>query len=124
MGMQSAQSAQPISQQQPGGKDSQQYQSNPQGGKGMAQPQPQSGLDQNAINANPQGKSQGGFASNMQMPPPPQQPQQYQGKNGTTNSATSGQPQMGQPNTYSNTVGPWDNSNNQTQVQSGKGKGH
>ena len=42
----------------------------------------------------------------------------------TTNSATSGQPQMGQPNTYSNTVGPWDNSNNQTQVQSGKGKGH
>ena len=42
----------------------------------------------------------------------------------TTNAATSGQPQMGQPNTYSNTVGPWDNSNNQTQVQSGKGKGH
>jgi hypothetical protein len=42
----------------------------------------------------------------------------------TTNAATSGQPQMGQPNTYSNTVGPWDNSNNQTQTQSGKGKGH
>lgn len=205
MGMQSAQSAQPISQQQPGGKGSQQYQSNPQsgkgmaqqtplqpqtmeahlppkmtqlndnlientqqysqqpqGGKGMAQPQPQSGLDQNAINANPQGfvemqhgaeqqeqqhpgstylspmggpngqptapngqpqgKSQGGFASNMQMPPPSQQQQQYQGKGGTTNSATSGQPRMGQANPYSNTIQPWDNGNNQT--QSGKGKGH
>lgn len=167
MGMQTAQSTQPISQQQPGGKGSQQYQSNPQGGKGMAQPQPQSGLDQNAINANPQGfaemqqgaeqqeqqhpgstylsptrvfngrpqgfdapmggpngqpqgKSQGGLASNMQMPPPPQQ--QYQGKGGSTNSATSGQPRMGQANPYSNTIQPWDNGNNQT--QSGKGKGH
>ena len=145
MGMQTAQAAQPISQQQPGGKGSQQYQSNPQSGKGMAQPtgpvgdfgdpnpnvMPQGGDDFNAPMGSsngqatapigqPQGKSQGGFASNMQMPPPPQQ----QGKGGSTNSATSGQPQMGQPNTYSNTVGPWDNSNNQPQTQSGKGKGH
>ena len=45
-------------------------------------------------------------------------------KPSTTNSTTSGQPQIGQPNTYSNTVGPWDNSNTQPQVQSGKGKGH
>ena len=50
--------------------------------------------------------------------------QQPQGKGSTTNSTTSGQPQIGQPNTYSNTVGPWDNSNTQPQVQSGKGKGH
>ena len=142
MGMQSAQSAQPISQQQPGGKGSQQYQSNPQSGKGMAQPtgpvgdfgdpnpnvMPQGGDDFNAPMGGsngqatapigqPQGKSQGGFASNMQMPPP-----QQQGKGGSTNSATSGQPQMGQPNPYSNTIQPWDNGGNQT--QSGKGKGH
>jgi hypothetical protein len=195
MGMQTAQSTQPISQQQPGGKGSQQYQSNPQGGKGMAQPtgsRPQGdygdpnliqslpaqaqqyapsvmpqggegfGLDQNAINANPQGfaemqqgaqqqeqqhpgstylssmggpngqatapigqtqgKGQGGIASTMQMPPPTQSAQQYQGKGGSTNAATSGQPRMGQANPYSNTIQPWDNGNNQT--QSGKGKGH
>jgi len=60
-----------------------------------------------------------------------QQPRpQYQGKgsqaneltSSSTNSATSGQPQMGKPNTYSNTIQPWDNGGNQ--IQSGKGKGH
>lgn len=35
-----------------------------------------------------------------------------------------GQPKMGQPNTYSNTVGPWDNSATKPQTQSGKGKGY
>ena len=60
---------------------------------------------------NPNGKGSSGKTSQTNMPD-------------TTNSATSGQPQMGQPNTYSNTVGPWDNNGNQTQVQSGKGKGH
>ena len=159
MGMPIAQSTQPISQQQPGGKGSQQYQSNPQSGKGMAQPtkpmgdfgdpnlnqpmpallqkyspnvMPQGGDDFNAPmggsngqatapNGQPQGKSQGGFASNMQMPPPP--PQQ-QGKGSTTNSATSGQPRMGQSNPYPNTIQPWDNASIQPQTKSGKGKGY
>ena len=42
----------------------------------------------------------------------------------TTNSATSGQPRMGQSNPYPNTIQPWDNANIQTQSNSGKGKGH
>lgn len=43
----------------------------------------------------------------QQTPDPSGQPQ---GKNGSiTYPAQSGQPQMGQPNQYSNTVGPWDN---------------
>ena len=73
----------------------------------------------------PQGK---GFSQQVaapeQQPQQPQQPQQQFGKGGTTNSATSGQPRMGRSNPYSNTIQPWDNSNNQTQTQSGKGKGH
>jgi hypothetical protein len=60
---------------------------------------------------------------------PPQQPQQGQsvGKGArSTNSATSGQPQMGQPNMYPNTVGQWDNASiqpQQSQNRGGKGKG-
>ena len=47
-----------------------------------------------------------------------------QGKGGTsTNSATSGQPRMGQPNNYANTVGGWDNASIQPQRSGGKGKG-
>lgn len=47
------------------------------------------------------------------------------GKGGAqTNSATSGQPQMGAPNQYSNTVGQWDNTQIQPVQQThGKGKG-
>ena len=46
------------------------------------------------------------------------------GKGGAqTNSATSGQPQMGAPNQYPNTVGQWDNTQQQTQSQNGGGKG-
>ena len=88
MGMQIAQTAQPISQQQPSQ------------GKGQMQ-QPQT-------------------SSTDAMP----QPQQYHGKGSTTNSATSGQPRMGQSNPYPNTIQPWDNANNQTQTRSGKGKGY
>ena len=43
-----------------------------------------------------------------------------------TMSATSGQPQMGQPNPYPNTTGSWDNSTTQqpsAQMSGGKGKG-
>jgi hypothetical protein len=49
------------------------------------------------------------------------------GKGGVqTNSATSGQPRMGQQNQYSNTVGQWDNTQQQPkqpQYGGGKGKG-
>ncbi len=50
---------------------------------------------------------------------------QPMGKGGAqTNSATSGQPRMGQENQYSNTVGQWDNTQQQTQQpMQGKGKG-
>jgi hypothetical protein len=50
-------------------------------------------------------------------------PQQAMGKGGAiTNSATSGQPRIGQPNLYPNTVGMGDNSQQQ-QPKSGGGKG-
>lgn len=42
----------------------------------------------------------------------------------STYSPTSGQPSIGSPNQYSNTVGQWDNANIQPQSSSGgKGKG-
>jgi hypothetical protein len=77
------------------------------------------GLDQNAINADPQGFQQ------WQQ----QRDQQYQaprpmGKGGVqTNSATSGQPRIGMQNQYSNTVGQWDNTQIQPVQRNGKGKG-
>ena len=123
MGMQTAQAAQPISQQQPSTSGQPQ-------GKGNFNFQPPQSTDQSAQqqfggpNGQPQGKSQGGFAQNMQMPPPTQQPQQYHGKGSTTNSATSGQPRMGQSNPYPNTIQPWDNASIQPQTKSGKGKGY
>ena len=47
------------------------------------------------------------------------------GKGGQiTFPSQSGQPQMGRPNAYSNTVGPWDNASIQPRTQSGKGKGY
>ncbi len=50
--------------------------------------------------------------------------QQNRGKGGsTTNTATSGQPMMGQPNRYPNTVGQWDNASIQRQSPTGGGKG-
>lgn len=47
------------------------------------------------------------------------------GKGSSTNSATSGQPRMGQPNRYANTIPQWDNASQQlAPAQSGgKGKG-
>jgi hypothetical protein len=101
----------------------------PQGGGGKGQrnyEQRPDGLDQNAINANPQG-----FQQWQQQRS--QQPAQYSppgntmsGKGSSTNSATSGQPRMGQPNNYANTIPQWDNASQQlTQPakSSGKGKG-
>lgn len=55
----------------------------------------------------------------------PQQATQPIGKGGNvTYPGQGGQPQMGRPNTYSNTVGPWDNASIQPRTQSGKGKGY
>jgi len=84
----------------------QQPQTGVSGGKGQASaPQPE-----NQINPNP-----------VDGTPTPQP----MGKGGAqTNSATSGQPRMGQENQYSNTVGQWDNTQQQTQQpMQGKGKG-
>ena len=42
-----------------------------------------------------------------------------------TTPGQGGQPRMGQPNNYSNTIQPWDNASIQPrQTQSGKGKGY
>lgn len=100
-------------------------QTNQPSGKGM---QRSDGLDQNAINANPQGFQQWQQDRNAF-----QQSQQSDGisrpmgKGGRiTYPGQSGQPQYGQPNRYSNTVGPWDNASIGTQnpfQRSGKGKG-
>jgi len=49
---------------------------------------------------------------------------QIQGMNGeVTNSATSGQPRVGQPNLYPNTVGMGDNTQQQPNQAQAKGKG-
>ena len=72
----------------------------------------------------PQASQSGGKGN--QMSAPQQQPPQPMGKGGVqTNSATSGQPRVGMPNQYSNTVGQWDNAQIQPQQPSygGKGKG-
>lgn len=48
------------------------------------------------------------------------------GKGSSTNSATSGQPRMGHPNRYANTIPQWDNASQQLAQpaqSSGKGKG-
>jgi hypothetical protein len=70
-----------------------------------------------------------GKPANMMMSPavqPTGQFQQGSGKGGRiTTPGQGGQPRMGQPNNYSNTVGQWDNASIQPrQTQSGKGKGY
>jgi hypothetical protein len=51
-------------------------------------------------------------------------PTQAMGKGGAiTNSATSGQPRVGQPNMYPNTVGMGDNKQQQPNQAQAKGKG-
>jgi hypothetical protein len=68
------------------------------------------------------GAGKGGPVAETQPYPDAPKPM---GKGGAqTNSATSGQPTMGAPNQYSNTVGQWDNTEQQTQQpMQGKGKG-
>jgi len=111
-------------------------QSMPQSGGGKGSPVARSdGLDQNAINANPQGFQQ--WQQQRSQQPAPYTPFTDEipyappdgtrgGKGSSTNSATSGQPRMGQPNRYANTIPQWDNASQQlTQPaqRGGKGKG-
>jgi len=51
---------------------------------------------------------------------------QAMGKGGRnyTMPGQGGQPRIGMPNAYSNTIQPWDNASIQPQRQSGKGKGY
>ena len=102
MGMPSANIAQPMSQNQPSGK----------GGAFGSTPASQ----QTAQDTQPQP-----IIENVSQPT-----QQPMGKGGSASfPSQGGQPRMGQPNNYSNTVGPWDNANIQPrQTQSGKGKGY
>lgn len=77
----------------------------------------------------PQTSGGKGSPTQMQMPPAPVPDGTSgnpfpQGKGASTNSATSGQPRMGQPNNYANTVGGWDNASIQPQRSGGKGKGY
>jgi hypothetical protein len=93
-------------------------------GKGAAQP---GNPPQNTQLANTQAQIAQGLDSTMISPPVYQPPQgQSVGKGGqTTNAATSGQPQMGQPNNYPNTIRQWDNASIQPQQsprRGGKGK--
>jgi hypothetical protein len=71
------------------------------------------------------GKGQAPQAETQPNLNPAAQTPQPMGKGGAqTNSATSGQPRMGAPNQYPNTVGQWDNTQQQTQQpMQGKGKG-
>ena len=130
MGMQSAQVAQPISQQQ-----------SPQGkGVGGSTPptfdaQSAGSLpDPSSINGgvpNQAGSRQtfnqtmgkGSGKGSSQKYTGSGQPNEFTMSN-TTNSATSGQPRIGQSNPYPNTIQPWDNASIQPQSNSGKGKGH
>jgi hypothetical protein len=86
-------------------------------------------ISQVAPSTQPQGK---GFASPPQQDAPniatlEGQPQTRQGKGGSvTLPGQGGQPKLGQPNMYPNTVGQWDNASIQPQQsrnRGGKGKG-
>lgn len=107
MGMQTAQAAQPISQQQPVPQATQQVDSTMSGA-------PHQNMGKGSGKSGGQQYTGSGKPNEFVMP-------------STTNAATSGQPQMGQPNSYPNTIQPWDNANIQPKQSStggGKGKGY
>jgi hypothetical protein len=85
-----------------------------------------SSVAQVASSTQPQGRPRGKGSPDQQMPQP-QQFQPTQGKGGNvTFPGQDGQPRMGQPNMYPNTVGQWDNASIQPQQprnSGGKGKG-
>ena len=129
MGIPVAQAAQPISQQQPQGKgagSSIPATFDPNAALGDARSQltsTQAAVDSTMSGAPHQNMGKGSGKSGGQQYTGSGKPNEFVMPD-TTNSATSGQPRMGQANPYPNTIQPWDNSNNQTQTQSGKGKGH
>jgi len=111
---------------------------NQSGGKGMGQPMslgqqqviPQPTLQANAplLNMGIPNNVQNDQTDDSMMAPAvmPYKPQPM-GKGGSRNitmPGQGGQPRMGQPNAYSNTIQPWDNANIKPQNQSGKGKGY
>jgi hypothetical protein len=78
------------------------------------------------LNQQPMGGQNGQPDASMMAPavmPSRQQPMGKGGRN-ITMPGQGGQPRMGQPNAYSNTIQPWDNASIQPQRQSGKGKGY
>jgi hypothetical protein len=77
------------------------------------------------MNQQPDGGQNGQPNSSLAAPavmPSRQQPMGKGGRN-VTMPQQGGQPRMGMPNAYSNTIQPWDNARIQPQSQSGKGKG-
>jgi hypothetical protein len=105
-------------------------------GKGFASPAQQpvriDGLDQNVIQQGSEqwqemSRSTQGNPGSQMMAPAVQPQQTRQGKGGSvTLPGQGGQPRMGQPNMYPNTVGQWDNASIQPQQsrnRGGKGKG-
>ena len=90
---------------------------NPSNGKGqpMSFPaqQPMSGQNDQS---DPQ------MAAPAVMPNGQPQPSGKGGRN-VTMPSQGGQPRIGMPNAYSNTIQPWDNASIQPRTQSGKGKG-
>jgi hypothetical protein len=87
-------------------------------------------IAQVAPSTQPQGKGSASPAAQstpVEINLPSEQPfPQPQGKGSSvTYPGQGGQPRMGVPNNYSNTVGQWDNASIQPrQTQSGKGKGY
>jgi hypothetical protein len=92
----------------------------PQGGGGYGD-----GTYGPPLNQQPMGGQNGQPDSSLAAPavmPSRQQPMGKGGRN-ITMPGQGGQPRMGMPNAYSNTIQPWDNANIKPQSQSGKGKG-
>lgn len=97
-----------------------------QSGKGMASPAVMPQQPSPAVMPNPpMSVMSDDFGSQPIQPNQPRGLIQPGGKGGRiTTPSQSGQAQIGQPNNYANTIGPWDNSTNSTQMPfKGKGKG-
>jgi hypothetical protein len=94
-------------------------------------------LGQNPIEQSPQDQllktqqlqaEQPNFPQGNQIQPNPKAGSQLGGLGGLlggqiTMPGQGGQPKMGMPNAYSNTIQPWDNQPNQAKSGAGKGKG-
>lgn len=86
-----------------------------------AQPMPELTFQPAVMPPGGGGKGQRNYEQPTYSPPD----NTMRGKGSSTNSATSGQPRMGQPNRYANTIPQWDNASQQLgpAQSSGKGKG-